>query len=225
MNLQQILQKHQHQFHPVFLPDLTPENTSWLDLSVDNPEMKKLNFKDVSELNDYVFGKIDQNHKVYGYGGYLEDREVYRRSNLFNLSPGNSRSFHLGIDVWTEAGKDVYAPLDALVHSFNFNNQYGDYGPTIILEHKLDNTSFYSLYGHLSFDSLEDLYKGMPVSQGDAFCQVGNFPINGDWPPHLHFQLIADMKSMEGDFPGVCSKDEKEEYKSICPDPKLFFSL
>jgi peptidoglycan LD-endopeptidase LytH len=43
--------------------------------------------------------------------------------------------------------------------------------------------------------------------------------VNGDWPPHLHFQLITDMMGNTGDFPGVCLPEEKQAYKVLCPDP------
>jgi hypothetical protein len=48
-----------------------------------------------------------------------------------------------------------FSALDGTLHSFNFNAGFGDYGPTIILEHNVENQTFI-LYGHLSLDSLED---------------------------------------------------------------------
>ena len=222
-NLKAILEKNKSLLHPMFEPDLTPANTCMLDLSAANPEITNLDFRNVQELNNYVFGKIAS--KVYGYGGYMEDREVYRRSPVFDVSPGESRSIHLGIDVWTQARKPVMAPLDATIHSFQDNNSYGDYGPTIILQHQLEETTFYTLYGHLTADSLDGLFEGKKIEKGMEFCRVGNFPDNGDWPPHLHFQVIADMKGRKGDYFGVSSKAEQEIYREICPDPVVFFCL
>ena len=223
--LSKLLSRHKKDFSPLFIPDLNPGNTFMMDFSIHNPEMKLLDFQNVNELNSYVFDKIKLAGKQYGYGGYMEDREVYRRSPLFTLSPEEARSIHLGIDVWTEAGKPVNAPLNSLVHSFTNNDNYGDYGPTIILEHELEGISFYTLYGHLDLASIENLYEGKPFEMGQPFCRVGNFPVNGDWPPHLHFQIISEMKDYKGDFPGVCSKSDKEKYQKICPDPLVFFSF
>ena len=223
--LSRLLSRHKKDFSPLFDPDLNPGNTFMMDFSIHNPEMKHLDFQNVNELNSYVFEKIKQEGKRYGYGGYMEDREVYRRSPLFAVSPEEARSIHLGIDVWTEAGKPVYAPLDSTVHSFANNDNYGDYGPTIILMHELEGISFFTLYGHLELESLENLYEGKSINKGQVFCHVGNFPVNGDWPPHLHFQVILDMDDKKGDFPGVCSKSDKEKYMKICPDPLVFFSF
>ncbi|MEP6913389.1 MAG: response regulator, partial [bacterium] len=44
---------------------------------------------------------------------------------------------------------------------------------------------------------------------------------NGDWPPHLHFQIIEDMRVHEGDYPGVCSISERAKYLNNCPNPDL----
>lgn len=225
MTLEKLLIKHSKDFHPLFEPNLTSENTLLMDFSIDNPEMKKLDFSNVENLNTFVFGKIHQANKIYGYGGYLEDREIYRRSTLFNVSGDEVRSIHLGIDVWTQAGQKIYCPLDGQVHSFANNDNYGDYGPTIILQHQLEDKMFYTLFGHLDSESLSNLFEGKKVKKGEKLCSVGTFPENGDWPPHLHFQIIADMVEMKGDYPGVCSLREKEKYIKICPDPIIFFNL
>ncbi|TVQ83395.1 MAG: peptidase M23 [Bacteroidetes bacterium] len=225
MTLENLLKKHRKSFHPLFEPDLTRENTSMIDFSIDNPEMKKLDFSNVENLNSYVFENIQHSNKTYGYGGYLEDREIYRRSPLFSVAGDEVRSIHLGIDVWAQAGQKIYCPLDGQVHSFANNDNYGDYGPTIILQHQLEGTGFYTLFGHLDSDSLYNLFEGKKVKKGEVLCRIGNFPVNGDWPPHLHFQIIADMGEMKGDYPGVCSIKEKEKYVTICPNPIVFFNL
>jgi peptidoglycan LD-endopeptidase LytH len=225
MNLSELLREHKENFHPIFNPDLTLNNTLMMDFSSDNPEMTLLEFDNLHDLNDFVFNKIHIAGRVYGYGGYLEDRNLYRRSKVFEVSEGQSRSIHLGIDVWAEAGKPVYGPLEAKVHSFQNNGNYGDYGPTIILEHEIEGIHFYTLYGHLSVDSQEGLYPGKHFGKGELLCRIGNFPVNGDWPPHLHFQVIADMGDKKGDFPGVCAKDDLEFFKNLCPDPVVFFNF
>ncbi|MEJ7660880.1 MAG: hypothetical protein WKG07_15300 [Hymenobacter sp.] len=71
-----------------------------------------------------------------GIGGYLENRVIYRRSPHFDDAT-EPRSLHLGVDVWVPAGTPVAAPLPAVVHSLADNNNFGDYGPTVILQHEL----------------------------------------------------------------------------------------
>ncbi len=218
-----LLAKHSHGFHALFQPDLQRDNTLILDLSGANPKMKQLDYSNTHSLGRIIFEEMQKKGFFYAYGGYLEDREVYRRSPLFAGKAEEARSIHLGIDVWTAAGTPVYLPLDGKVHSFQNNDQFGDYGPTIIMAHELAGESFYTLYGHLSEASLENLREGMPMEKGTVLCHVGDAPVNGDWPPHLHFQVIADMQGLKGDFPGVAFVSEQMKYRKLCPNPRVFF--
>ena len=52
---------------------------------------------------------------------------------------------------------------------------------------------FYTLYGHLSRDSLDGLSPGKPVRRGERIAYIGTHEVNGGWPPHLHLQIIGDM--------------------------------
>ena len=175
-------------------------------------------------MNEYIFGLLKKNGTRVGAGGYLEDRIIYRRSKHFG-SGDEPRSIHLGIDIWMAAGTSIWAPLDASVHSFKDNDVFGDYGPTIILQYNLDGVTFYTLFGHLSRESLVGMYEGKEFKKGEKIASVGNFPINGDWPPHLHFQLVVDMGDKKGDFFGVSSPSQKEYYSILCPDPNLILHI
>jgi 4-aminobutyrate aminotransferase-like enzyme len=73
----------------------------------------------------------------------------------------------------------------------------------------------------LSADSLGGLYEGMPIKAGHARQDIGNYPINGGWPPHLHFQIITDMLGRSGEFPGVALPNQREIWLSLSPDPNL----
>jgi len=218
-----LLAKHSHSFHKLFQPDLHRDNTLILDLSAANPKMKHLDYSNTHSLGKVIFEEMQKKGLRYAYGGYLEDREVYRRSPLFAGKAEEARSIHLGIDVWTAPGTPVYLPVDGKVHSFQNNDQFGDYGPTIIMAHELAGESFFTLYGHLSEASLENLREGMPMEKGTVLCHVGDAPVNGDWPPHLHFQVIADMQGLKGDFPGVSFVSEQRKFRKLCPDPGVFF--
>jgi murein DD-endopeptidase MepM/ murein hydrolase activator NlpD len=117
------------------------------------------------------------------------------------------------------------APLDGIVHSFAFNNAYGDYGATIILTHQLEGVVFHTLYGHLSLNSLKNLQEGDVVRRGDVFCEFGIPFENGQWPPHLHFQIILDMEGYKGDYPGVCAFSQRQHYLANCPDADLILQM
>ena len=122
----------------------------------------------VNLLNRYITDTIEHAGARYGIGGYLEPRVLYRRSSLFGNQQAageeEARSIHLGIDIWAAAGTPVYAPLPGRVHSFAFNNQDGDYGATIIMAHEAEGQFFFTLYGHLSLNSIRHLQKEQPVA-------------------------------------------------------------
>ena len=189
----------------------------FFDFTSGNSEIAGMDFADPVASEEYIKSKLD-NYRIVGIGKYDEDRIIYRQS----LS--TTRSVHLGMDVFVAAGTPVFAPLTGKVHSFQDNDARGDYGPTIILEHQIEGYTFYTLYGHLSRDSL-NVTVGQEISQGEKFARIGNYPINGNWPPHLHFQIITDMLGKEGDFPGVCALSERDYWLSICPDPNLILRI
>jgi peptidoglycan LD-endopeptidase LytH len=158
-------------------------------------------------------------------GGYGENRGLYAGSQLFDQGADaigeveEARTLHLGIDIWTEAGTPVAAPVPGVIHSFADNNNFGDYGGTIILEHRLEEETFYTLYGHLAKRSLQGLENGRAVAAGQVIAWLGEPSENGGWPPHLHFQRINDLLGKRGDFPGVAKFSEQKYWLGLCPDP------
>jgi len=204
--------------YPVMGEKLHAKNSVVLDFSASNKRLKKVDLSDTTKFDAFVNKQLGK--KKYGYGGYLENRVIYKRSDHFQQ--GESRSMHLGVDVWTKTLHPVFCPLDGTIHSFKDNNNFGDYGPTIILEHKHINLNFYTLYGHLSADSLKGMAIGSTIKKGSIFCELGAINENGNWPPHLHFQIITDLEGRHGDFPGVCAPAELSHYQQICPNPYQF---
>lgn len=199
--------------------ELNKENTVALDFTKNNKALFEIDLRNTDQFNEFVFGSMIPQGKLAGAGGYFERREVYARSEHFGGE--EARCIHLGIDVWIKAGSPLFAPLDATIHSFADNAGFGNYGPTLILRHKLGQFTFYSLYGHLSKADMSNWKKGKKYKAGEQIGTVGPYPENGDWPPHLHFQLMTDMLGWKGDFPGVCAPSQAEFYKQIVPDPKL----
>ena len=107
----------------------------------------------------------------------------------------------MGIDLWCVAETPVLAAFDGVVHSFQDNTNHGDYGPTIILKHCIDNVEFYTLYGHLSRSSIKGLKENTYISDSQVIGYLGNASVNGDYAPHLHFQIIKNIEDNEGDYP------------------------
>ena len=152
-------------------------------------------------------------------------RNIYKRSIHFSSQAEEERNIHLGVDLWCPPGTSIFAPFDSVVHSFNNNLNFGDYGPTIILKHSLGDVDFYTLYGHLSLASLDNLEVGQSFNRADKIAELGDASVNGDYPPHLHFQIIKDIQDYSGDYPGVCSKSDLDFYEEYCPDPKSILNI
>ncbi|MDT3403940.1 peptidoglycan DD-metalloendopeptidase family protein [Mucilaginibacter terrae] len=195
------------------------------DFTANNTQLSPDVIADTHKFSAWVDDRLTANNCIYGIGGYMEHRTLYARSAIFNTATEEPRRLHLGVDIWGPAGTPVYSPYSATVHSFQHNAAFGDYGPTIILQHNLDGLTLYSLYGHLNTESLYDLYEGMVVEQGRQIASFGTETVNGNWPPHLHFQLMYNMQGLQGDYPGVCRFSEKDVYQQNIPDPEIILQF
>jgi murein DD-endopeptidase MepM/ murein hydrolase activator NlpD len=196
-----------------------------LDLSVSNVALSQLNITNASNFETFIESHLNKNNARVAYGGYNEIRNLYKRSAAFNDLNTDERNIHIGLDLWIKAGTPVLAALDGKVHSFQYNNNVGDYGPTIILEHQIENQTFYTLYGHLSLESIASSKIGDFFTKGQQLATLGDSTVNGDYAPHLHFQIIKDIEDNFGDYPGVCSKNKLNYYLNNCPDPNLLLKI
>ena len=224
--IEQVLLKHKEDFHAVVPFNGITDKLVSLDLTAANKDLSAAVFTDLANFSHYITGRLSTANARYGIGGYAEHRALYSRSVVFDSKDnGEPRRLHLGVDIWGKPNTKVMAPIDGIVHSFAFNNQQGDYGATLILTHQLDGLVFYSLYGHLSLNSIKDKQEGRRVEKGDVIAEFGISTENGHWPPHLHFQLIMDMGEWQGDYPGVCKYSEKEKWLANSPDPDYILQL
>lgn len=218
-------------FHPVVDYDPQRDVIAAVDLSPDNPLINPSVTANTASFSAFILNELKKHNARYLVGGYNEWREIYRRSRLFDenlqgiTDTEEPRNRHLGIDIWGPVGTVVYAPIGGSIHSFAYNNNFGDYGATIILQHQIDGFVFYSLYGHLSRPDLDGKRVGQFLSRGEAFASFGPPAENGDWPPHLHFQLIIDIGEWLGDYPGVCKSSEADIYLFNSPDPDLVLDM
>lgn len=162
----------------------------------------------------------------FAFGRWGEPRDLYS-SELFaddadaQVEP---RTIHMGIDLFCRADTAVHAPLDGRIHIKANNTAELDYGPMLILEHETTTGGlFYSLYGHLSWEGVAHIDEGQSVTAGDRIATIGRAPENGNWPPHLHFQLILDLLDLGADFPGVALRSEQDSWLALSPLPAMFF--
>ena len=222
-------------------PTLDFDHVLPLDLSIGSTDLG--NFSDYQ--NDAIFtSKIVQkqleNPDALLGGGYLEARPFYT-TKAYEKEGNNGleyRSIHLGLDIWASEGTPVHAFMDGEIYGFANNNGDKDYGGTIILKHRISSAvntqsksetrnpkseTFYTLYGHLSLKSLNGLFVGKKVKKGSKIGSLGNSRENGNWSPHLHFQILLDTLGNTSDFAGVGFPHEIGVWSSICPDPNLLF--
>ncbi len=186
--------------------------------------------KDFSDLDLFQF-KIDKLQKEHPdkiiSGGYLEPRSIYT-SNAYDKI-GNygreSRTIHLGVDFWLPENTPVHAMFDGEV--VTAVNDAGDkeYGGLVILKHTVEDFEFYTLYGHNTVASALKHKVGDIIKKGEKVAELANYPENGNWAPHLHFQIMLSMLNYSVDFPGVAYYSQLNVWKSLCPDPNLLFKL
>lgn len=215
----------------VSIADLIPvEKTSTViapDLGVGSRWVGTLEEQENINLLTQKFKHLQQaNPEAVIAGGYGETRSIYS-TEAYRTETNNGpeyRTVHLGVDFWFPAGTEIKAILDGKVHSLVYDDKPKDYGVCLILEHNIDDFTFYSLYGHLGKDTLNLFDPGDKVSKGDIIAYLGDFEENGGWSPHLHFQLMHDMLGNEADFPGVATYRDKEIWLSLCPDPAQLFN-
>jgi 4-aminobutyrate aminotransferase-like enzyme/Ser/Thr protein kinase RdoA (MazF antagonist)/murein DD-endopeptidase MepM/ murein hydrolase activator NlpD len=221
------LREHRGEIGPVVEGDLSQAIV--FDLSVGSPELESPTAAaDTASLTERIFSKMRASGARTAIGRYDEPRLVYQ-SEAFRGPQGEHpewRTVHLAVDLFQEAGSHVYAPLPGRVHSFLDNAARLDYGPTVILEHTPEGgPAFHTLYGHLTPDSLEGLAVGQPVARGQRLGSIGAPPGNGDWPPHVHFQIVVDLLGREGEFPGVAAPSSRSVWLSLSPDPSAVLGV
>ena len=196
-----------------------------IDLSISNMELSKIDISDSKVFEIFIENHLQRNNAKVAYGGYNEVRNLYNQAHLFNDEESEERNIHIGMDLWIKAGTPVLAALDGTVYGFDFNVGKGNYGPTIILEHSVENHVFYTLYGHLSVESIENIEIGTIFKKGQTLATLGDSSVNGGYSPHLHFQIIKNIENNFSDYPGVCSKSDLNYYLENCPDPNLLLKI
>ena len=165
------LKKYQYTYHTVVPFNSAKDKLLQMNFTATNTELTNTISEDSNRFASYIKQKINSVNALYGIGGYNEYRSFYSRSEVFNnISGTEPRRLHLGIDIWGDAGTPVYAFMGGMVHSFAFNNKFGDYGATLILLHQLDGIAFYSLYGHISLNDINTIQAGQYVTRGQDNC-------------------------------------------------------
>lgn len=209
--------------------DLRAGPIAVLDLSVSSPLLSSNPDQNAeSLLTPRIDAVIAEAGAQVGVGRYDEARYFYTTPAFAtgDKVTDEYRTVHLGIDLFAPAGTPVFAPLEGRVHAFTDNNAPQDYGPVIVLAHESkEHPTFYTLYGHLSRESLNGIKPGQGIEKGEWLAAIGSPDANGGWSPHLHFQVITDLLELETDFPGVARPSQRKVWLSLCPDPNLILDI
>lgn len=196
-----------------------------IDLSIANTDLSKIDLVNAEIFENFIENHLRKNNSKVAFGGYNEQRNLYKSSLIFNDEEKEERNIHIGMDLWIKAGTPVLAALHGTVYGFDYNTGAGNYGPTIILKHSLENQTFYTLYGHLSVESIEDIEIGTVFTKGQTLATLGDSSVNGGYSPHLHFQIIKNIGENFSDYPGVCNQNDLEYYLKNCPNPNLLLKI
>ena len=226
--IMEYLRSSSTEFAPVLGYDLAKARKRVLSFQADSEDLLEAEKAgSVAAYTDLLWQRMQADGIDVYVGCYLEDRTVYKGDGFVSPESIDRRTVHTGIDLFAKAGTPVYAPLDGKVFSVQNNAIRLDYGPTVILEHRVPNIElcFYTLYGHLSMETLEHLQVSQEIKRGDCIAWFGDFPDNGDWVPHLHFQVMTHMLGMRGNFPGVAAKSQLKVWEKICLDPNLILGI
>jgi murein DD-endopeptidase MepM/ murein hydrolase activator NlpD len=203
---------------PVFLPEINAGRSLSLPTGGQRPDMPA--------FSDRAFDTWFTAQDVpYGLGLYGENRTIYASDQFADKASHERRTVHLGIDVFAPAGTPVHAPFAGKVRHLTYNADPLDYGHTLILEHD-GPVPFYTLYGHLGGSLPKLLHLGDRVSPGQTIAHLGDWPENGGWAAHLHFQIMTSLLDQtEGNFYGVGHAGIWDVWSQICPDPNLILRI
>lgn len=210
------LDAHRDALHPMVLPARPGTPPVVFDFSVASLDWDADSIAVPGHAAEAIWAACCE---AVGVGRWDEPRLAYTGS-AYDTASGERRTIHIGVDLFRPEETPVHAPLDGVVHSFCVHHDAYDYGGCVLLEHRPeDGPVFWTLYGHLSHDSVGKLSIGQAVKGGEPFVTLGAFEENGGWVPHLHFQLITDRLDMEGTFPGVAAPAQRAVWLSLSPSP------
>ena len=224
------LDAHGHEAAPLTGHDLRTTPVLGLNFSAGSPLVASDPLQNSAEpFTRRVFAAMREAGATIGAGGYGEARLIYAAPAFGGGRPTDERrTVHLGIDLTLSPGAPLFAPFDGVVHGFEDAATRLDYGPVIVLRHDVpgdEPLTFYTLYGHLTRDSLDGLFVGKPVRAGERFAAIGPPPENGDWWPHVHVQVITDLLDVACNFDGVAPASQRSTWLSLCPDPNLLLGI
>lgn len=216
------LERNAHAFSPVVRPAVAKPTVLALDLTAHGPDAQAWATLDAAGAEALVDQRVAENGADFAIGLYGEDRVIYKGDAFETASPGARRTVHIGVDIFAPAHEPVHAPFSGKVAFIYDDAVPFGFGPTVLLEHATDEGDvFWTLYGHLSRESVARLSIGQTIGVGEAFCAFGAASENGNWSPHLHFQIVTDHLGLEARMHGVGVRRHWQVWRAVSPDPSV----
>jgi murein DD-endopeptidase MepM/ murein hydrolase activator NlpD len=205
--------KHGHDFGPV-LP-ISHKDLTLLPLGADRDATRG---RPVSRRPACRLGRIDGT----AVGRYGEDRSIYDAD-----SGSERRTIHHAIDVYAPAGTPVLTPLPGRIAMIGNDTSIDGFGGIMVLEHESGTPHrFWTFYGHLAPASLSDKTIGAPVERGATIGVLGVPAENGNWPPHVHMQLMTALCFDRAEaIIGLSLRSQWDLWESIFPNPNGVLGL
>ena len=111
--LSEILYKATNEFTPVVDSAFRQSEYFAIDMSSANSNLTNEMLANPFVHHQYLQELLQRNNAKVAYGGYLEHRALYDRSNHFQaIDNKDNRNIHLGIDLWCPANTKVLSPLN-----------------------------------------------------------------------------------------------------------------
>ncbi len=152
-----------------------------------------------------------------GISGYDEARFTTAAYGSIGKDAPNDEpaTIHIGVDIYTDVGSPVRAPLAATVQRVRLHGGAKDSDATLILRHQAgEGTTFFTLYRRLPAASVAGLSAGQPVGRGEVIGNVGA-------GAHLQLQLATDLLDEEEGPPGMVVASLREIWKGLSPCPNV----
>jgi len=188
--------------------------------SSNNPQTLDIDTNNFDSFQEYIFNELEENNCTWGIGRYLEERKNLLRNYPQIIDEG--RFYHLGLDIMVPSGYKVFAPIDGEVHLLGIEEGIGNYGGYVCLRHEINNTVFYSFYGHFNSNHLITL--SQKISQGEIIGVIGEREDSGGWFTHTHLQIVSEkaMKEKRA-FQAYISAENLSEIELLFPSPYPLF--
>jgi 4-aminobutyrate aminotransferase-like enzyme len=214
-----------HRFGPVVDAPLDCDHVAILDASLE-PEKLGHPSRDGGE-NLTLWWRAMQARVAprIGIGRYAEDRGIYDHPE--EVRDDKARKIHHAIDIFLAPGTNVLCPFPGTVEDFGNDAERHGFDGIVILRHETDDgVPFWTFYGHLAPSGLAILQRGQRVAPGAVIGRLAAETENGDWPPHLHFQLMTHLMGWKAiEVNGLSRSDQWELWREICPNPNIVLGI